>query len=132
MKEAEEDTKRWKNIPYSWIGRPNIVKIAMLTKAIHTCSAILIQTILPFFTELVQTILKFVWYQKRPQIAKVMLKMKTRAGGIIVPDLKLYYQAIIIKTVWYWHKIRHIDHWNRTQNPETDPQIYGKLIFDKE
>jgi hypothetical protein len=99
----------WRLLSYRDSILRNIVKTAILPKAIYRFNTILFKITRQFFKDMEREILKFIWKGKKHRLEKTLLNNKRTAGGIIIPDLKLYYRATVKKAAWYWYRDRHVD-----------------------
>ena len=130
MKEIKDDTNRWRDIPCSWIGRINIVKMTILPKAIYRFNAIPMKLPMAFFTELEQKISQFVWKHKRPQIASNLEKEK-RSLRNQAPWHQTILQSYSSQDHMVLAQKQKYRSMEQVESPEINPCTYGQLIYDK-
>ena len=132
MKEIEDDTHRWKRYICSWIGRINIVKMTILPKAIYRFLAIPIKLPMAFFIEQEENIFfNFHGNTKDPEQTKLFQERKMQIEES-EPCLQTILKATVIKIIWYWHRNRNVDQWNRIESPEINHAPKVNLSTTKE
>ena len=131
IKKIKEDSKKRKDIPCPWVGNINIVKMSILPKAIYRFNTIPIKLSRTFFTELEQTIQKFIWYHKRPRISKAILRKTKTTRRHNSLRLQAILQSCSYQDSVVLYQNRHKNQWIRIENPEINPDSHGQLIFDK-
>ena len=126
---------RWQDIPCSWVGRINTVKMTILPNTIYRFNAIPIKLPTAFFTEVEQICVLFCFLIcveiRKTSNSQSNPEKEKRSWRNHSPGFRLYCKATVIKIVWWWHKNRNVDQWNSIESPEINPRTYGQLIYDK-
>ena len=126
-----KDLYQWRDILCLWIRRQYYKNGNIIPNWRIRFMWSLSKSEMPFFlAEVDKLILKFIWKCKRPKIAKTNMK-KNEVGGFTLTDFKYYYKVTLFKKIWYWHKARCTDQWNKIESPEITFYIYGQLIFNR-
>ena len=105
--------------------------MSILSPKIYIFNSIPLKIPMSFFKEAEQKIIRFVWKNKRPQIAKTILRSKNESVGVTIHDFKLYHRAMINKTTWYWQEKRYTDQWNKIENPEIKLYICTNNFWER-
>ena len=131
MKEIKDNTNRWRDIPYSWIGRINIVKMTILPKAIYRFNAIPIKLPMALFYGTRTNHLKICMETQKTPNSQSSLEAKKWSWRNQTPWLQSILQSYSNQDNMVWHKNRNIDQWNKIESPEINPCTYGQLIYSK-